>query len=179
MIILVGKTCSGKSTVANIIEKEYNIPRVKTYTTRPRREGEGDEYHFVSEKEFFDLQSEDFFFETTSYKVSNGDTWYYGTPKKELVDNCCIVMNPEGMKKIRHFLDLTDFDILIIYLNVTEGMQYSRLRQRGDVSDEATRRIEADAKDFADIGEYYNLSINTECFAPEEIAKIIMFLMRV
>lgn len=178
MIILVGKTCSGKSTVANIIEAMYNIPRVRTYTTRPRREGEGDEYNFVSKEEFFSLKEEDFFFETTSYDVATGETWYYGTPKKGLIDNCCIVMNPEGMKKVRHFLDLTDFSVLIVFLNVTEGMQYARLRKRGDLSDEATRRVAQDSIDFEDVGEYYDIAINTDHFEPKEIADFVMHLIK-
>ena len=101
MIVLVGKTCSGKSTVANLLEEKYGIPRIRTYTTRPRRENENDEYHFLTTAEFIQLRGAEFFFETTSYNVASGDVWYYGTAKSELTDDCCIVMNPEGIKKIK------------------------------------------------------------------------------
>lgn len=174
--MLVGKTCSGKSTVADILESEYHIPRVRTYTTRPPREDEDNEYHFVSVEEFEKLKTEGFFFETTQYDVASGETWHYGTGKEDLKDNACIVMNPDGMKKIRKLLSDEDFTVIIVYLNVTEAIEWNRLRKRGGESsaDEATRRVQEDAKDFANIDEYYDYAITTDNLKPEELARKIV-----
>ena len=175
MIILVGKTCSGKSSVAEILRTRYGYERIVTYTTRPPRENErnGVEYHFISQEEFERLKSEDFFFETTSYDVASGETWYYGTPKYALKNGSCIVMNPEGMKKVKKMLDPDAYDIKVIYLNTSEAMIWNRLRQRGDSSDEASRRIDSDALDFESIDNYYDVAITTDSHNPEEIASII------
>ena len=176
MILLVGKTCSGKSSVANVLRDTYNYKKVVTYTTRPPREGEvnGVEYNFISAEEFERLKGADFFFETTSYNVASGQTWYYGTAKKSLVNNAVIVMNPEGMKKMKNLLNPDEFKLDVIYLNVTEGTAWNRLRLRGDSSDEAQRRIKADKEDFSNIEEYYDISITTDDLDPKEIARLIV-----
>lgn len=178
MIVLVGKTCSGKSTVADILESQYGIHRIRTYTTRPPRPGETGEYHFITEEEFEKLKAEEFFFETTQYEVASGDIWKYGTSRGEFCEDCCIVMNPDGMKKVSKLLDREQYNLHIIYLNVTEGIQWNRLRQRGSTSpDEATRRVEADKKDFEDVEQYYDFAITTDDLLPEEIAKLINMLV--
>lgn len=180
MIILVGKTCSGKSTVANILHEKYGYSRIITYTTRPPRDGEQDgvEYHFISLEEFERLKSEEFFFETTSYSVATGETWYYGTSKESLHDNAVIVMNPDGLKKAKNLLDPDKYHLKIFYLNIREGYQYNRLRQRGDNSDETSRRVEADKKDFADIENYYDYAISTDLMTPNDVAELIDKMMR-
>lgn len=174
MVILVGKTCSGKSSVAKYLQEKHNLPRIITYTTRPRRDNETNEYHFISDEMFEKLKSEDFFFETTSYNVASGETWKYGTSKESLRDDNCIIMNPDGLKKVRRLLEAENFDIIVIYLNVSEGVQWNRLRQRSsESSDEASRRIKQDKEDFKDISEFYDFSITTDDMSPEEIAWII------
>lgn len=172
MIVLVGKTCSGKSTVADLLESRYDIHRVRTYTTRPRREGEGtNEYHFISDEEFDKLRSENFFFETTHYNVANG-IWKYGTGKEEFCKDCCVVMNPDGVKKVKNLFP-PEYEIKIIYLNVTEGVQWNRLRSRGQDADESSRRIEADKIDFKSINYYYDLAITTDRLDEETVSDMI------
>ena len=175
MIVIVGKTCSGKSTVADLLESKFCIDRVRTYTTRPRRDGESNEYHFVSEEEFDKLKAEGFFFETTKYNVVDG-IWKYGTSNAGFCDDCCVVMNPEGMKNLKHMYNNSDINLIIVYLNVTDGVIWNRLRGRGDTSEEATRRVEADRKDFADIAEYYDYAITTDELEPEAVATLISMI---
>jgi len=172
LIVLVGKTCSGKSTIADFLEDQYLVHRVRTYTTRPPREGETDEYHFISDEEFDKMKADGEFFETTQYQVASGETWKYGTGKHEFCKDCCVVMNPDGVKKVKNLLP-PEYDIKIIYLNVTEGVQWNRLRERGQDADESSRRIEADKKDFADILNYYDLSITTDNLKPYQIANMV------
>ena len=175
MIILVGKTCSGKSTIADIMENDYYLPRIRTYTTRPKRQNEGEEYHFINKEEFEDLKEKGFFFETTQYEVASGETWHYGTAKEDLQSFGVIVMNLEGAKKIRHMAD-DSINPTIVYLNVSEGVAWDRLRKRGQNSDEAQRRIKADNQDFADIDKYYDYAITTDKLSAKDIARKIMCL---
>lgn len=172
MIVIVGKTCSGKSTIADFLEEQYLVHRVRTYTTRPPREGETEnEYHFISDEEFDQMKADGKFFETTQYETTQG-VWKYGTGKEEFCLDCCVVMNPDGVKKVKNLLP-PEYDIKIIYLNVTEGVQWNRLRERGQDADEAQRRIIADKKDFEDVQSYYDLSITTDNLKPYQIANMI------
>ena len=55
-ICLVGKSCSGKDTVARELVK-LGYEKILTYTTRPQRPSEldGVDYHFITENEFKDM----------------------------------------------------------------------------------------------------------------------------
>ena len=46
-IVLVGRSGSGKSAIAGILTSRYNMPRIKTCTTRKRRSPD-DFYEFLS-----------------------------------------------------------------------------------------------------------------------------------
>ena len=57
LIIICGKTNSGKSTLKNAL-LQHGFESIVTYTTRSPRLGEvnGVDYHFVSEEEFENLK---------------------------------------------------------------------------------------------------------------------------
>ena len=85
MLILIGKTASGKDTISNKLISEYGYKKLITYTTRPIRKGEINDvtYHFVSDKEFKQKIKNNFFAEYKSYNTEFG-TWYYGTALEDL-----------------------------------------------------------------------------------------------
>lgn len=55
LTIIMGRTCSGKSTIVKELKK-YGFHLILTTTTRPKREKEiqNVDYHFVSEEEFLE-----------------------------------------------------------------------------------------------------------------------------
>lgn len=99
MLLLCGKTATGKNTIQNELIK-MGMKSVVTYTTRPSREGEidGIDYHFITKEEFFRKKEQNFFAETTSYDVATGDKWYYGSAVEDLTDDKAIIVNPHGLK---------------------------------------------------------------------------------
>ena len=75
MIVLVGESASGKSSIEReLIALGFN--KIVTYTTRPMRKEDvdGETYHFITEEQFNDMIEKDLFAEHASY---NG--WQYGT----------------------------------------------------------------------------------------------------
>lgn len=174
MLLLTGKTCSGKDT----IKKEFikmGMESVITYTTRPPRKKEIDKmsYHFISKDEFFYKNGQGFFAETTSYKVANGDIWYYGTAKKDLSDNKVIIVNPEGLKQLKNIESLNPVSF---YITVSEETIWDRLKHRGDNIDEAVRRLNADREDFSDIINYVDFSFSNDLgLKPEILAEMILY----
>ena len=176
MIVLCGKTASGKDTIAKKLI-ELGMKKLVTYTTRPMRKGEenGIDYWFFSERQFKTLEKEGIFLETTSYEVANGKTWYYGTPILGLDKDKVVIMNPDGVKEIvKH----GEYSPLIFYLDVDEETIKERLKARGDNEDEAQRRLEADNKDFADIADYYYLKVDNSHTDPDTVALGIYNLYR-
>lgn len=169
MICLVGKTCSGKTTVLNELEK-LGIERIVTMTTRPMRPGEteGKTYYYRSEEEFKNLMYYGFFAETTSYHVANGETWWYGTPKEKLYGDGAIILNPDGLKALKD-----KYPMCVFYLDVPRHELLKRLEARGDNNDEARRRLAADEEDFKDIRDYCDWIIADYWSEPDWIAEKI------
>lgn len=166
MIVLCGKSASGKTTILNELEK-LGIERIVTVTSRPMRPGEieGKTYYYKTEEEFKRLMYYGFFAETTSYKVANGQTWYYGTPKEKLYGDGAIILNPDGLKSLRN-----KYDMLVFYLYVPEDVLIDRLNKRGDKKDEAKRRLAADNEDFKGIINYCDWIIDDYWSNPADIA---------
>ena len=159
MIVLTGRSASGKTHIQKELSRVCGMKRVVTYTTRPMRSGEtnGVEYHFVSKEEFLEMKSRGLFAETTQYAISKNTTWYYGTSKESLKEeNGVIICNPDGLKYLRQQPEL---DLTVFYINASEEVIRDRLIKRGDHPEEAERRLAADNEDFKDIDNYYNYAI--------------------
>lgn len=169
-LILVGKTNSGKTTIAKELEKRgYN--RIITYTTRPMRtkEENGVDYNFISQEEFDAKRSEGFFAETADYNAAFGFC-SYGSSVESYAENSVIVLNPIGIKQIKGKVKNT----LIVFLDVPEDELRMRAIKRGDMSAEIERRLTVDRLDFKNIADYYDIKVDAMNKSPEEIAEEII-----
>lgn len=151
MIVLVGKTCSGKDALKKILVKKYNYKPVVTVTSRPPRVGEidGKDYFFVTKDQFLKLIDMGIFAEYTSYNVANGDTWYYGSMQKDYDANSVIILNPSGLRQIKK----KGIQHKSFYIYSDEEVIRERAKHRGDNTKELSRRIESDKKDFEKLEE--------------------------
>lgn len=151
MIVLLGKTCSGKTSVQNELLK-HGFHNLVTYTTRPIRTGEeqGKSYHFINTEDFKQKIQEGFFMEYNSYKTNEGN-WYYGSAiqdYEEADEKTIVILSPEGYRK---FLNTIFIDHKSIYLYANNKTINERLLARGDHKGEAERRVLEDNKDFKGI----------------------------
>lgn len=173
MILLVGKSATGKDTIRQQLNS-LGIPSVVTYTTRPMREGEidGITYHFVTESRFRALDIMGHFVETTSYNVATGETWYYGSALEDLKDNSVMIVNPDGLKVIKNILGNKAVSFLI---TAKDEVIKNRQIKRGDNLKEAERRLEADNKDFKNMEQYIDFSLRSDMgLEPSELAQLIL-----
>lgn len=171
MLILVGKSCSGKSTIQRHL-KRMGLSPILEYTTRPPRKDENDKvYHFVSERNFAELEKKNFFAATSSYKVFNGETWKYGVEFQDLSDEKVLVTNPIGLKKLK---ESTNICPVSFYIDTDENVIWDRLVKRKDNIDEAQRRMISDRNDFSDIDGLVDYRIeNNGLKTPGNLAKEI------
>lgn len=180
LIVLTGKTNSGKSSTQNAICSTYKMDKLVTFTTRKPRHNEknGIDYNFVSCETFLTLKDEGYFLEYKAYNTfdedGNPDVWYYGTAKHTLKDNSCVVLTPSGLKELLK-CDLP-YDVYSIYLDIDEQSLKRKQIERGDNEKEAQRRLDADNLDFVYIYDNVDFVIdNTEFkLSAEEVAKEIM-----
>ena len=148
MIVLIGKSASGKDTILNELVKN-GYKKLITYTTRPMRSGEvqNKTYHFISEEEFKNKAENGFFAEWKSY-ITNDGIWYYGSAKEDYEmaeDKTIIILTPDGYRDVIESLEYRPKSIYIYANNATIK---ERLHKRGDDKDEAARRIKHDNDDF-------------------------------
>ena len=172
MLVLTGKTCSGKDTIKKELVKLGMTPII-AYTTRPIRDDEvdGEAYHFISKSEFMKKVDEGFFAEVTYYNVANGDTWFYGSSEVDYIENGVMILNPGGIKDLLYIHQL---EPIVIYIDTTDETISKRLISRGDNEDEAKRRLQADHVDFLNVYKMCDVVIsNNGEYTPVEIAKEI------
>ena len=153
MILLVGESASGKSTIEKeLVKVGYN--KIVSYTTRPRRQGEldGVDYHFIQELDFLDQLEVNFFAEYTIY---NG--WYYGIAHDDCLDNSVVVVEPHGFRQL---LKIKDLHIKSFYIQVPERVRLKRMVDRGDNLLEVFRRIFSDQGLFQFIDKEVDYVVN-------------------
>ena len=148
MIVLMGKSSSGKDRILNELIKKHEYKKVVRYTTRPRRKGEkdGDTYHYISVDDFKQKIHDYFFVEWKDYSTVEG-IWYYGTSLEDVKnadDKTAIILPPDRYKEVKN----TDNKFTSIYIYANNATLKNRLNKRGDNKEEAKRRLEHDNEDF-------------------------------
>ena len=178
-IIIIGKTASGKDSIANRLVSDYGYKRIVTYTTRPMREGEVQNvtYHFVSNDEFDDKVKQNFFAEWKQYNTEFG-IWYYGTALEDLInadENTIVILTPDGYRDV---LKKSIKKPTSIYIYANNETIKKRLLKRGDDKNEAQRRLNHDNIDFNGIQNEVDKIIynNDETNIEEVVHKIVEFL---
>lgn len=157
MIVLVGESASGKSTLQkDFIKRHPEYSKLVTYTTRAIRPGEVDgvDYHFVTDEQFEELRAKKSFLECSTY-----NNWKYGTPIIESFDEHKIaILTPAGLRALR----FKDIDVTAVYLSVDRRSRLIRALQRGDDIEEAYRRNLSDVGAFDAIRKEVNYVIDNE-----------------
>lgn len=151
--IIVGKSASGKTTLANYMVK-HGYKKYKTTTTRPMRENETkDDYNFVSENKFLNDLDKGKFIEYNTYNVvfdGKQQTWYYGTPIKNMLfdfSKYVIVLTLDGAIAFANHYGKENCDI--VYVDCSDDVRWQRAKVRGSYQeDEWLRRMKADELDF-------------------------------
>lgn len=146
ILILMGKTASGKDTIAKELTSNYKFGKIITYTTRPPRPNEKDgvDYYFISQLDFQKKIKADFFVEWKVYQSAFGD-WYYGTAFKDLKQDSVLILTPTGVKDLAKN---TICQFRTVLIDAPKEVRLQRLMERGDEYAEALRRLEHDEKDF-------------------------------
>lgn len=142
MIVLVGESASGKSSIEKYLVDNYGYNKVVSYTTRQPRPNEVDgvDYHFVSVDEFLKLKKQDFFAETATYNL-----WHYGTAKEDCTNDKIAVLTPHGLRQISK---VDGINVLSFYIDVPRRDRLIKILQRGDDIEEAYRRSLSDVGQF-------------------------------
>ena len=139
-IVLVGRSGSGKSAIAGILTSRYNMPRIKTCTTRKRRSPD-DFYEFLSIEEFTRRENAGDIILADAYAGN-----LYGTPVENLKAGGLIILEPGGAKELK---DRLGNECLIIGITASSGTVHNRMCETRANRDEVFERLKTDDKHFA------------------------------
>ena len=168
ILCIIGRSGSGKTTIAEELEKRGFVA-VQSYTTRkPRFEGERG-HTFVSDEEFNKLKN------ILAYNEYNGAR--YCTTMFQIDNSDVYVVDIPGLKMLRekyHGLKR----IVAVGLMVSEGVARDRMLSRGDSDEKVKSRISEDNTAFADLGNCCDFMIDSSYLSPSILADIIESTLR-
>lgn len=173
LLILTGKTASGKDTIMKALLSRYtNLRRVTSTTSRTGRFGEqeGFDYNFVSREEFKRKIGSGDFLEYVEYGGN-----FYGTEKTQIKENQDLIwrIDPSRAAKIRDLISKA----LVIYINIPDDVVLERLKTRGLAPDEIAKRMADDKKMWLEYKDKYDYIIeNVPGKLEETINKIIKII---
>lgn len=151
LVVLLGPSCSGKSTFQKELVYDEGYHAVRTATTRPKRVGEDlSSYYFLKDQAFAEWEARG---DLLCVETFRG--WRYGVPRDELVrspskPNRVVILTVGGVLELlaRHADIITRDALSVLYLGVDGVTAESRAFRRGDGRREYLRRMAADSIDF-------------------------------
>lgn len=152
IIVLLGASGSGKSTIENELATHHGYKKIISYTTRQARPGEinGKDYYFISYEEFDEMRRLGLFTEWDEYSQGR----CYGTLKADYADDDkVVVLTPNGLRQLLNNTDKTD--ILSVLVTASLGTRIKRYIDRVgadnftyDDKNEIASRVERDYSMF-------------------------------
>lgn len=127
LLLIIGRTASGKDTLVNKLAERTGLKQLISYTTRDRRQNEGDTHKFVSEADYQEM--------LTNNQVavdSNIAGNYYWSVIPQLYDADIYIVDYVGYKKLKN-LNLPNLRLVSVYINVPDDIRKERaLNHRKD-----------------------------------------------
>lgn len=127
LLLIVGRTASGKDSLVNKLCERTGLKSITSYTTRPRRENEGDTHIFTTEEVYERMQVEG---KVAAYTQISG--YHYWTTINQLYENDLYIIDYKGIQTLRE-LDLSNIRFVTVFVNTPDEVREERaLNKRKD-----------------------------------------------
>lgn len=164
IIVLLGASGSGKSTIENELIKYHGFKKIIPYTTRKPRgyEFDGSDYFFINNKTFHEMIKSGLFAEYNKYPQER----WYGTLISDYSEgNKIVVLTPNGLRQIKKTCQ--NNDIFTVFVDSNLGTRIKRYINRCGVDrfsfddkNEIANRTERDYGMFAGVEDEVDLVIH-------------------
>ena len=143
IILIVGKTGSGKSSLINKLCEREGYKQLISQTTRPRRNENDNDHNFVTDKEYRIAKENGNIVAETEI---NG--YHYYSTKDQIYDADLYTIDPKGVESLLS-MNLPNLKPIIIYISCPEELRTDRaVNKRGDNKQTFRARNYSEATQF-------------------------------
>lgn len=168
--LILGRTATGKDTLANILMSKYNWTFIKSMTDRPKRTEAEDTHTFISTEEFTLLPPSEIIAETC---INN---YHYCATKKQLMENDAYIVDPHGCYQLLE--NCPDEYFILVYMKAKDKLQQQSyaIQRSNNIYEESIifqQRYESEDSQFID---FENMIEICELFKYPNVVHTIYYL---
>lgn len=166
IIVLLGASGSGKSTIENELATHHGFEKIISYTTRQPRNGElnGKDYYFTNNDTFNEMLKDELFAEYDEYSQGR----LYGTLISDYTQgNKVAVLTPNGLRKL--MMKCSNEDIYSVLVEASLGTRVKRYIDRCGVDkfsyddkNEIAARVERDFGMFLGVEKEVDMVVHND-----------------
>lgn len=146
LLCVLGRTASGKDTLVNKLCERTGLNAITSYTTRPRRENEGDTHIFATREIYEQMQAEG---NVAAYTEIAGNL--YWTTVDQLYANDVYIIDYDGLKTLKT-LNLPNIRLVSVFINTPDAIREERaLNMRKDDKKKFRVRDYAESQQFREM----------------------------
>lgn len=172
--LFIGRTASGKSSIAKAVCEKMGLTQVVSYTTRPMRKSEknGSDHIFISDEDVAQYEND-----IAAYTEINGYKYF---TTYDVIDNADIyVIDPIGVDNLK--IKCWDrYEFVEIYIRTPQKLAETRARMRGDNLKDFKQRWVSENKMFSDYekGQAFNYHLLNNRPFDESVDKVCEWIQR-
>ena len=183
IIVLLGASGSGKSTIENELATHHGFEKIISCTTRKPRNGEVDkrDYNFIEHDTFIDMINSDMFAEYDEYSQGR----LYGTLRSDYMNDIdkVVVLTPNGFRQLKQ--NYSGNNIFSVLVNANLGTRIKRYINRCGINkfdfddkNEISARVERDFAMFLGLEREVDLVVeNNEGTTIKDVVGKILYTL--
>ena len=143
LILIVGRTGSGKSSLVNKVCERTGLKQLISHTTRPRRNNEDNDHIFVTKEDYFEAKASGNIVAETEI----AGNYYYAT-KEQLYEADFYTIDPQGIEVLLS-MNLPNIRFVTVYISCPDALRETRaVDSRGD------NKVTYRTRDFAERAQF-------------------------
>ena len=148
IIVIIGKSRSGKDTIARYLDDIHKVKPIVSYATRPKRDNETDgvEHKFISKKEMENVKKNE---KMIAYTINKKTGYEYCSTLDSFKPDewRTYILNPEGLYYLVAHMSKETF-LHVVYVDCDEDILRQRGVERNESPEIFEKRISSEREEF-------------------------------